>query len=368
MNDENAITIDPEHRTAAETQLALLGPTHRGRSLLASGAGLLSLALLAPAGWLLYSAFGIKHQMPLPPALKAQRTEFDGGPAGRLSYYVDREHWGQPLVLVHSVNAAASSFEMRPLFEHYRRQRPVFALDLPGYGFSDRSDRVYSPEMFTQAIVELIRTQVGQPAHVIALSLGCEFAARAARAHPDLIRSLVLISPSGLGKGKGGRSSQQAGSVGLSDGLHSLLAFPLWGQGLYDVIATRRSIAYFLRQSFVSAPPTSLIDYAFATSHQPGARYAPLYFLSGGLFTASVRQDVYATLSTPALVLYDQDAFVRFDALPDLLAANAAIQAVQITPTLGLTHWEKPDETTQAIDGFWQHLGEVDMAPGAKRT
>ena len=362
MNDENALTTDLEQSTSAEALPALLGPTHRGRSLLASGAGLLSLALLAPASWLLYSAFGIEHQTPLPPALKAQRTEFDGGPAGRLSYYVDRQQWGRPLVLVHSVNAAASSFEMRPLFEHYRRQRPVFALDLPGYGFSERSDRVYSPELFTQAIVELIRTQVGQPADVIALSLGCEFAARAALAYPDLIRSLVLISPSGLGKGKGGRSSQQAGSVGLSDGLHSLLAFPLWGQGLYDLIATRRSIAYFLRQSFVSAPPTSLIDYAFATSHQPGARYAPLYFLSGGLFTTGVRQDVYAALSTPALVLYDQDAFVRFDALPDLQAANAAIQAVRITPTLGLPHWEKPDETTRAIDGFWQSLAAVNVA------
>ena len=368
MNDENALTTDLEQSTSAEALPALLGPTHRGRSLLASGAGLLSLALLAPASWLLYSAFGIEHQTPLPPALKAQRTEFDGGPAGRLSYYVDRQQWGRPLVLVHSVNAAASSFEMRPLFEHYRRQRPVFALDLPGYGFSERSDRVYSPELFTQAVVELIRTQVGQQADVIALSLGCEFAARAALAYPDLIRSLVLISPSGLGKGKGGRSSQQAGSVGVSDGLHSLLAFPLWGQGLYDLIATRRSIAYFLRQSFVSAPPTSLIDYAFATSHQPGARYAPLYFLSGGLFTTGVRQDVYAALSTPALVLYDQDAFVRFDALPDLQAANAAIQAVRITPTLGLPHWEKPDETTREIDAFWQSLGAVNVAHGGSRT
>ena len=46
----------------------------------------------------------------------------------------------------------------------------------------------------------------------------------------------------------------------------------------------------------------------------------------------------------------------------DLQAANAAIQAVQITPTLGLAHWEKPDETTRAIDGFWQSLAAVNVA------
>jgi pimeloyl-ACP methyl ester carboxylesterase len=49
-----------------------------------------------------------------------------------------------PLLLIHSVNAAASAYEVRPLFDHYRGRRPVYALDLPGFGQSDRSDRLYS--------------------------------------------------------------------------------------------------------------------------------------------------------------------------------------------------------------------------------
>ncbi len=356
MTDEYQPALDLMNGGSDEFLPAPTGSESGLPSVLAAGAGLLSLALLAPAGWLLYSAFGIGHEESLSPALKAQRIEFEAGPVGRLSYYVDRQQWGRPLVLVHSINAAASSFEMRPLFEHYRRQRPVFALDLPGYGFSDRSDRVYSPELFTEAIAVFIHTQVGQPADVMALSLGCEFAARAALSYPDRVRSLVFISPSGLGKGKGDRASQRAGSVGAGSGLHSVLAVPLWAQGLYDLIATRKSITYFLRQSFAAVPPTSLIDYAYETSHQPGARFAPLYFLSGALFTRRVRQDVYAALKTPTLVLYDRDAFVSFDALPELQLANPAISAVRIAPTRGLPHWEKLDETTQAVDQFWQAL------------
>jgi pimeloyl-ACP methyl ester carboxylesterase len=103
-------------------------------------------------------------------------------------------------VLIHSVNAAASAYEMRPIFEQYRGKRPIYALDLPGFGFSERSDRRYTPQLFSEAIADLLRTQVRetQPVDIVALSLGCEFAASVALAMPERVRSLALISPTGL--------------------------------------------------------------------------------------------------------------------------------------------------------------------------
>ena len=67
---------------------------------------------------------------------RALRVRQRGRPAERV-----RRRQGPPLLLVHSVNAAASAAEVRPLHEHYRATRTVLSLDLPGYGFSDRSDR-----------------------------------------------------------------------------------------------------------------------------------------------------------------------------------------------------------------------------------
>ncbi len=61
----------------------------------------------------------------------------------------------------------------------------MFALDLPGCGFSGRSSREYTPRLFEDAILDLLTTQVGEPADVIALSLGAEFAARAAVTEPE---------------------------------------------------------------------------------------------------------------------------------------------------------------------------------------
>ena len=63
---------------------------------------------------------------------------------------------GPPLLLIHSVNAAASAAEIAALLAHYRATRCVFALDLPGFGFSERSDRAYTPRLMTDAILDMV--------------------------------------------------------------------------------------------------------------------------------------------------------------------------------------------------------------------
>ena len=60
------------------------------------------------------------------------------------------------MLLVHSVNAAGSACEMRPLFERHRAHRAVYALDLPGFGFSERSGLPYSPRLMTDAVLAML--------------------------------------------------------------------------------------------------------------------------------------------------------------------------------------------------------------------
>lgn len=305
-------------------------------------------------GWLAYSRLFVNHNMRLPLAVNAERRIFTSPRIGVVNYYADTHAPGRPLVLVHAINAAGSAYEMRPLFEHYRAQRPVYAIDLPGFGFSERSNREYTPQLYTQAIVEFLATQVKETADVVALSLGSEFSARAALERPDLFHSLTMISPSGLSADRKKKASQQVSGTGGSDAAFALLSFPLWSQAFYDLLATRASIRYFLKQSFLGDVPQDLMDYDYLTAHQPGARFAPIYFVSGRLFTPNIRDTVYERLTVPVLVLYDEDFFVSFDMLPRLLNTCPNWKAVRITPTRGLPHWEKLDETTRTLEEFWR--------------
>lgn len=325
--------------------------------------GAIRTVFLAAGGWIAYSHFKLNHQLPLPKALPADQRLINFAPTGSLTLYADTQSADaqndrRPLLLIHSVNAAASAYEMRPLFQHYRSRRPTFALDLPGFGFSTRPDVDYTPDLFVQAVLAGLEQIEGAPVDVVALSLGSEFAAQAARLRPDLVRSLTLISPSGLSVKAQGASdaSNPSAKEEQSRQIHRALTVRLWARPLYDLLTTTYGIKYYLQKSFVGATPQDLIDYAYATAHQPGAEYAPLAFVSGKLFTPNAMQTLYRNVTTPTLVIYDRDPYVNFDLLPELQRQNPAWRAERISPTLGLPHFERLDETTQAIDRFWAGL------------
>ena len=245
--------------------------------------------------------------------------------------------------------------EMKPLFEHYRSSRPVYAPDLPGFGASERGDRPYSPEFFAETLLAFIDAVLEEPPDVVALSLGAEFAARALVRAPDKAASLALISPTGLG-------SRRTPSGRASDRLER--AFRLPGTGaLFLALTSRPSIRHFLNMAFEGAAPREMIDYAHATARQPGAKYAPFRFLSFRLFTPGALEELYLKVPHPTLVLYDRDPNVSFERLDDLLQRRANCRALRIAPTRGLPHWERLDETARALDEFWNGLHEKQASP-----
>ena len=227
-------------------------------------------------------------------ALPGERFEFDG-----ISVYTAGR--GAPLLLVHSVNAAASAAEVRPLYDHWRASRTVFAIDLPGYGRSQRSDRAYTPRLMTDALhaaaAQIRRRCIDAPLDALAVSLGCEFLARAAAEQPAHWGRLALVSPTGF---NGTRAWRRApGSTRAVPGMLKLLCQPLWAQALFNGLTKPGVVRYFLKRTW-GGPVINEAMWrdAVAVARAPGARFAPLHFLSGGLFSADIH-DVYDAVRSP---------------------------------------------------------------------
>lgn len=237
----------------------------------------------------------------LPPALDAERRETNGR-AGRLSFYVAGD--GPPMLLIHSINAAGSAYDIKPAFEHFRGSRRVFAPDLPGFGFSDRSRRRYDIGLYVDAIrdlVDIIGEETESTIDALAASLSSEFLARLAVDRPTAFRTLALVTPTGFRAGserlRGPEGSNR--EVGL---VSSIVNVSLWRRGLYSALVRPSVIRYFLRRSWGSDDiDENLASYCDLTTHQPGAENAPLAFLSGKLFAADIR-NVYEKLELPVWV------------------------------------------------------------------
>jgi alpha-beta hydrolase superfamily lysophospholipase len=294
------------------------------------------------------------RRRPLPPALSGDRRELSS-PAGRLSYY-EAGSGGSPLLLVHSINAAGSAYEVRPLYEHYNTARKIYALELPGFGFSERSARVYTPRLMTDAILAMVdeiqrraATNSPPPIDALALSLSAEFLARAATERPAAFRSLALVSPTGFDE-RALRRETKGGGPGMPV-LRDVLSFPLWSRALYDLLVSRPSLRYFLGRTWGSpAIDEGLFEYDYLATHQPGAQHAPYSFVSGLLFSPDIVQ-IYDALRLPVWLAHG----VRGDFV-DYFRAKAFAQrpgwTVETFHTGALAHFEQPDAFIRRYDAF----------------
>lgn len=291
--------------------------------------------------------------MDLSKAISAELRNFEVCGDVRLGCYCHRVEAEsdavRPLVLLHSINAAPSAMEMKPLFEHFAASRTVYAPDLPGFGMSQRGDLPYSPDFYAQALADLLQHIEGPPPDVVALSLTSEFAARAVLEKGASVNSLALISPTGLGH-------RQPPSPSAGARINRFLNISWLGGTLWRALVLKPSIRYFLGQAFYGSAPDELVNYAAETARQPDATYAPFAFLTMQLFTRDAIPSLFAPLAAPTLLIYDQDPNIGFEQVPELLAANPQIRERRIIPTRGLPQWERSGETIEALTRFWRGL------------
>ncbi len=215
-------------------------------------------------------------------------------------YKIDGE--GSPVLLVHGIDAAASGHEMRAPFAGLSQAHRVYAIDLLGFGLSDRPGRAYTAADYVDLIDDFLRDVVQQPAAIIASSLSAAYAIAVAARAPERVTSLILICPTGLQRLADPPQTRQQ-LVG------QILRLPILGSALFNLLVSRPILRYFLAERTYADPgrvTEKLLDAYSCTSHQDGARYAPAAFL-GGALNLSVRE-TYPSLAQPVQIVWGRDA------------------------------------------------------------
>lgn len=274
--------------------------------------------------------------LPVPPAFVPWREH-------RLAHY--RAGSGRPVLLVHSINAAASAFEMRRPFVELAESYAVHAFDLLGYGLSERPARAYRAEDYVDQILTMLDA-IGQPADVVASSLGAAYAIAAAARRPQAFRSLVAICPTGM--------RQLANPPGPGNyAAYRVLRGPV-GRGLYKALASRASIKLFLTSQAYHDPgavtPDTLEGF-YQTCQFPGAYYAPICFLSN-LLNCDVRP-VFPRLTMPVLIVWGAQATTTPVSQSEaFLAANPRARLEVVEQSSLLVQDEQPGAFNAAVRRF----------------
>ncbi len=223
-----------------------------------------------------------------------------------------------PLVLVHGIGAGASSFMWRKNFNALAADFEVYALDLLGFGLSDKPVAVsYSADLYIELISDFVREVAGGRANLIASSLSASYAVRVADEHPELVSSLILNAPAGYDT-----LNTRPGMAGAA--FYGLLQSPVLGTSFYNVMASERSIRDYARRTLFydyRRVTNRLVANLYATSHQPGAQHAIAAFLSG--YLNNDMTEAFGRLSQPVLLVWGkQDLTTPVSKASALLALN----------------------------------------------
>ncbi|HEY7357368.1 MAG TPA: alpha/beta fold hydrolase [Ktedonobacterales bacterium] len=224
-----------------------------------------------------------------------------------------------PVLFLHSVHLGASSFEWRKNFHALSQSFRVYAPDLLGFGLSDRPAITYSADFYVHLISDFAREVIARPAIVVARDHSAAFAVRAAHLDSQLFTRLIFISPTGIISAAAEEHDWAARSGSALQSLLRRIGGATVGQVPYAFLTTRPALSWLVAHQSYANPEYAapeVVQHLYATTHQFGARFAPLAFMSGEL-DIDVATD-FATLEQPILLVWGE-----LDAINDPTHAEA---------------------------------------------
>ena len=114
--------------------------------------------------------------------------------------YVHQGQGQQPLLLLHGFDS--SILEFRRFIPHLATFRETWAIDLLGFGFTDRTQtQIISPDVIKHHLYCFWQQQIDQPVVLVGASMGGAAALDFALTYPEVVSRLILLDSAGFAAG-----------------------------------------------------------------------------------------------------------------------------------------------------------------------
>jgi pimeloyl-ACP methyl ester carboxylesterase len=116
---------------------------------------------------------------------------------GKVMLYRAGRRDAEPIVLVHGIGQDGAR-DWRYVIQALAERYDVWALDLPGFGASDKGNRLYSPDNYTRVLEAVVGRRVGRPFVLIGHSMGAAVSLDYAATYPKRVARLILVDMVGM--------------------------------------------------------------------------------------------------------------------------------------------------------------------------
>ncbi len=211
---------------------------------------------------------------------------------------------GRPLVLVHGFGASIG---------HWRKNIPVladagyrvFALDLLGFGGSDKAIINYSVEVWVELLKDFWEAHIQEPAVFIGNSIGALLSLIVLAEHPEITAGGVLINSAG---GLSHRPHELNPPLRIvMAAFNKFVRSPITGKFVYNRIRQKSQIRRTLYQVYRhrEAVTDELVDILYTPSCDPGAQEVFASILTAP--PGPSPEELLPNIQRPLLVIWGAD-------------------------------------------------------------
>jgi pimeloyl-ACP methyl ester carboxylesterase len=261
---------------------------------------------------------------------------------------------GPTLLLLPAFSSISTRHEMRPLAEHLARRYSTVCVDWPGFGDRARPQVDWTPDAYSAFLTFLLTSVVPHPYAIIAAGHAASYVLKYAASAPQAAARLVLIAPTR----RGPLPTMLDRRPPFLDRLCRLVDLPGIGPLIYRLNVNQLVVRH-MGAGHVYADPTFLTGERLREKldvvRAPGARFASVRFVTGGLDPLDSRDEFVALgrrTRVPTLLLYGAETPSRSRAEMEALAAVPGIRSIQLPRGKLSVHEEFPGATFEAMDPF----------------
>lgn len=254
-----------------------------------------------------------------------------------------------PLILLHGFGASIGHW--RHNLEVLSEQHTVYALDMLGFGASEKAPANYSIHLWVEQVYDFWKAFIRQPVVLVGNSIGSLIALSAAAAHPEMVQGVVMMSlpdPS---------LEQEAIPAWLRPTVSTIKSIVASGIVLKTVFGVVRRPGILRRWAAIAYANTEAITdelveiIAGPTQDRGSARAFTALFRAtiSANFCPSVKT-MLPTLTIPMLLIWGQkDRFVPPALASQFAKYNENLELLNLEGVGHCPHDENPEQVNQVI-------------------